>query len=193
MKPLRLNVAIFALWFALIGLAGCTHKKPVLVAPQPIPPAAAPEPSPAPEPAQPADNAPAPQQEAQPTDQPKPETTQADKSKPPQKPSPRKPTRKVITADPTEPPLVATGQVSPAPVTADASHAQGSTEQLLKTAETNLNGIKRQLSKEEDTKRSQALEFIKQSRDATTANDSARAYNLALKARLLSDELVQQR
>jgi hypothetical protein len=98
----------------------------------------------------------------------------------------------VIDADKTQP-APAAGQVSPAPATADASHAQGSTEQLLKSAEANLNGINRQLSKEEDAKRSQARAFIDQSRKATAENDSARAYNLAVKARLLSDELVQQR
>jgi hypothetical protein len=163
----------------------------VLVAPQPLPPAAAPEASPTPEPAQPADKTQAPQ-DAQPADQTKPATTQADKAKP-QKPSPRKPARKtVVDADKTEP-APAAGQVSPAPSTADASHAQGSTEQLLKIAEANLNGIKRPLSKEEEAKRSQALEFIRQSRTATNENDSTRAYNLAVKARLLSDELVQQR
>src|SRR5262249_28891035 len=174
---------IFALWSVLMMLAGCAHKKPVLVAPQPLPPAAAPAPSPTPEPAQPADQT-QPSQDAQAPsrDQAKPETTQADKSKQ-QKPSPRKPRKTIIGADKDEPAPTPGGQVSPAPTTADASHAQGSTEQLLKIAEANLNGIKRPLSKEEDVKRSQALEFIRQSRDATINNDSARAYNLALKAR----------
>lgn len=193
MKPPRLNVAILALWSVLTMLAGCSHKKPVLVAPQPLPPAAAPEPSPTPEPAQPAESTQQPAQDAQAqsTDQTKPETTQADKAKP-QKPSPRKPTRRVIEPDKSEPTPTPGGQVSPAPTTADASHSQGSTEQLLKIAEANLNGIKRPLSKEEEDKRSQALLFISQSRKASTENDSTRAYNLALKARLLSDELVQQ-
>ncbi len=192
MKPLRLNVATLALWSVLMLLAGCTHKKPVLVAPQPLPPAAAPEASPTPEPAQPADKSQAQQDaQAESPDQTKPETTQADKSKPPQKPSPRK-RKTVIDADKTQP-APAAGQVSPAPTTADASHAQGSTEQLLKSAEANLNGITRPLSKDEEAKRSQARAFIEQSRKATTENDSTRAYNLSVKARLLSDELVQQR
>src|SRR5215472_5720591 len=146
MKALRLNTAIFVLWSMLTVLSGCTHKKPVLVAPQPIPPAAAPEPSPTPEPAQPAEPAQQPAQETQAPspDQTKPETTQADKSKP-QKPSPRKPARKVVDADKSEPTPTPAGQISPAPNTADTSHSQGSTEQLLKTAEANLNGVKRPL------------------------------------------------
>lgn len=193
MKPLRLNIATFALWSALTLLAGCTHKKPVLVAPQPLPPPPAAEPSPTPEPAQPTEKTEQAQDAQAPSpDQTKPDTAQADKSKHPPKPSPRKPARKVIDADKSEP-APAAGQVSPAPNAADASHAQGSTEQLLKSAEANLNSINRQLSKDEEAKRSQALQFIAQSRKATDENDSTRAYNLAVKARLLSDELVQQR
>ncbi len=194
MKPLRLNVTILALWSALTMLAGCAQKKPVLVAPQPLPPpAAAPQASPTPEPAAQSEDKTQSTQDAQAPapDQTRPETTQADKTKPPQKPSPRKPARKtVIQADKAEP-TPSAGQISPA-TTADASRAQGSTEQLLKSAEANLNGINRQLSKEEEAKRSQAREFIEQSRDATKANDSTRAYNLAVKARLLSEELVQR-
>src|SRR5215469_11846849 len=102
MKPLRLNISILAFGFAL-ALAGCAHKKPVLVAPQQIP-TAAPEatPTPAEPAAQPSDNAQAPQDaQAQPTpqDQTKAETAQTDKSKP-KKPSPRK---KIVLADKTEP------------------------------------------------------------------------------------------
>jgi len=41
--------------------------------------------------------------------------------------------------------------------------------------------------------RTQIREFIKQSRTAITENDLARAHTLAVKARLLSDELVKQR
>ena len=39
----------------------------------------------------------------------------------------------------------------------------------------------------------QIREFITQSRKATTENDPERAHNLAVKARVLSDELVKQR
>jgi hypothetical protein len=41
--------------------------------------------------------------------------------------------------------------------------------------------------------RTQIKEFINQSRKATTENDPARAHILAVKARLLSDDLVKQR
>jgi len=56
-----------------------------------------------------------------------------------------------------------------------------------------LNGIKRTLNKEEEVMRAQIRQFIDQSKSATRENDPARAYNLALKARVLSDELVKQR
>lgn len=207
MKPLRCNLAVLALWSVLAILAGCTHKKPAQAAPpQPPPVATAPEASPTPTPAaQQAEPTPTPQSaQAASPDQANAQTTQTDKAQKPKKPSPRKtaassgpdnvarnnPPRKVIPADKTEP-TPQPGQISPAP--ADGAHPQGSTEQLLKAAEANLNGINRQLSKEEEAKRSQAREFINQSRKATSENDSARAYNLAVKARLLSDELVQQR
>lgn len=206
MKPLRLNIAILVFGFALMALAGCAHKKPVLVAPQQIPAAAAPEATPTPEAAaQPSDNAQAPQDtQAQPTpqDQAKAETAGTDKSKP-KKPSPRKTgdkpvdvakngTRKtIVRADKTDPNPPA-GPIVPGQTSADAAHNQAATDQLLKNAQANLNAINRQLSKEEEGKRSQVLEFISQSQKATNENDPSRAYNLALKARLLSDELVKQ-
>ncbi|HKV91357.1 MAG TPA: hypothetical protein VJW20_02290 [Candidatus Angelobacter sp.] len=206
MKPHRLNIAFLAFGFALMALAGCAHKKPVLVAPQQIPTAAAPEATPTPEAAQPSDNAQAPQDaQAQPTpqDQTKAETAGTDKSKP-KKPSPRKTGDKpvevakngthktIVKADKTEPNPPA-GPIVPGPTSGDAAHNQAATDQLLKTAQANLNAINRELSKEEEGKRSQVLEFISQSQKATNENDPSRAYNLALKARLLSDELVKQR
>src|SRR5215472_1489337 len=208
MKPLRCNIAVLALWSVLAVLAGCTHKKPAQAAPpQPPPVATTPEPWPTPTPA--AEPSPTPQgaQAASP-DQADTQTTQTDKAQKPKKPSPRKtasassgsdkqsdvahnnPPRKIIPADKAEP-APQPGQISPVP--ADGTQPQGSTEQLLKSAEANLNSINRQLSKVEEAKLSQAREFINRSRKATSDNDSAGAYNYALKARLLSDELVQQR
>jgi outer membrane biosynthesis protein TonB len=215
MKPLRLNITILSLWFMLGILSGCAHKKPALVIPPQPPATAAAEPSPTPEPspAQPATDKPQEQtQQTQttPSQQTQPENAQNDRAKHPKKPSPRHPVqtasnsekpaeatrstppRKVIPAEkaePTPPP----GQISPGPTPVDATHDQTSTEQLLQSAESNLSGIKRTLSKEEEAMRAQIKEFINQSRKATTENDLARAHILAVKARLLSDELVKQR
>src|ERR1041385_3649796 len=97
--------------------------------------------------------------------------------------------KKVIPAEPVPTPQ----QISPGPTSANGWNNQASTDQLLQGAEANLNGITRSLSKDEEAMRAQILEFIKQSRAATTENDPARAHTLAVKARLLSDELVKRR
>ena len=208
MKALRLNSFTLAV-AVLLGLSlGCEHKKPVLVMPHQPPPTAAPQPSPTPEPAaQAADQplVPLPTPSPTPTEQ----SSTADSSRPRhgrhpaiKKPSPSvggevakntPPKTKVIPADKADTPQTSVGQISPGPSSADIAHSQISTEQLLQGAEANLNGITRQLSKDEEAMRAQIKEFINQSHKATTENDLARAHTLAVKARLLSDELVKQR
>jgi hypothetical protein len=64
---------------------------------------------------------------------------------------------------------------------------------LLQSTEASLNGIKRQLSPDEQAVVAQIHDYVSQSRQATKANDLTRAYNLALKARLLSDDLAKPR
>ena len=207
MKPLRLNAAVLALCSVLLILTGCEHKKPVVVVPQQAPPTAAAEPSATPEPeaAPPADQ---PQEQATqaqpaPSDQAPAAATQENPSRI-KKPSPRKPAnpekttearntpqKVVIPAEKAQPTPVP-GQISPGQTPGDA-HSQTSTEQLLQGAESNLNGIKRTLNKDEEAMRAQIRDFISQSRKAIGENDPARAHNLAVKARLLSDELVKQR
>jgi hypothetical protein len=190
----------------LLGISlGCQHKKPIPVMPQQPPATAAPQPTPTPEPAaQAADQPIVPVPEPTPAEQPK----TAEKTKPnhgrhaaAKKPSPSvsgevakntPPKRSVVPAEKTEPPT-SIGQISPGPTPIDTAHSQTSTDQLLQGAEANLNSITRQLSKEEEAMRTQIKEFIKQSRTATTENDPARAHTLAVKARLLSDDLVKQR
>lgn len=191
MKPLRLNAAAITLMLLLGISLGCQHKKPVVVVPQQPPATAAPQPTPTPEPAaQAADQPLVPAPEPTPAEQPK----TAEKTKPNHgrvaKNTP--PKRSVIPAEKTEQPS-SIGQISPGPTPADAANSQSSTDQLLQSAEDNLNSITRQLSKDEEAMRTQIKEFITQSHNATKANDPARAHNLAVKARLLSDDLVKQR
>jgi hypothetical protein len=202
MKTLRLNLAAAGVLLLALIVSGCEHKKPVLVMPQEPPPTATPEatPTPAEAEAQPAQQPP----EAQPTATPAEQAKTAEKTKPKhtrhaavKKPG-EKPEvahnnpRKIIPAEPAPTPAQ-TGQISPGPTPSDTAHSQTSTDQLLQGAEANLNGITRTLSKDEEAMRAQIREFIKQSRTATTENDPARAHTLAVKARLLSDELVKQR
>ena len=206
MKPLRLNAAAVTLMLLLGISLGCQHKKPVLVMPQQPPATAAPQPTPTPEPAaQAADQplapvpAPTPSEQPQTAETPKPKHGRHAAAK---KPSPSvggevaknsPPKTRVVQADKTDPPPTSIGQISPGPTPADATHSQTSTDQLLQGAEANLNSITRQLSKDEEAMRTQIKEFINQSHKATTENDPARAHNLAVKARLLSDDLVKQR
>ena len=72
-----------------------------------------------------------------------------------------------------------------------SSHNKQTTEQLLQSTEGNLKSINRPLSPEEQAMVAQIKEYMKQSREATASSDAVRAHNLALKARLLSDELVK--
>jgi hypothetical protein len=65
------------------------------------------------------------------------------------------------------------------------------TEQLLQAAEGNLRKVTRQLSDGEEAMLRQARNYIAQSRSASQDGDLERAYNLAMKARLLSGELAK--
>lgn len=207
MKTLRLNPAVAGLLLLALITAGCQHKKPVLVMPQQPPPTATPQATPTPAEAetQPAQQTQEAQPAATPAEQAKTGEKTAEKTKPKhgrhaavKKPSDKSEvarnnsSRKIIPAEPVPTPPQ-TGQISPGPTPADTAHNQTATDQLLQGAEANLNGITRTLSKDEEAMRSQIREFIKQSRTATTENDPARAHTLAVKARLLSDELVKQR
>jgi outer membrane biosynthesis protein TonB len=206
MKPLRQNAAILLLCSALGIFAGCEHKKPVLIVPKQPPPAAEASPSPTPTPAtaqteqQPQE--PAAQPQATPSEQPKSETEQQEKTRHAKKSSRHKPAgdkstsevarntnKKVIPAEKAEP-TPSPGPISAAPT---AGQDQASIEQLLQAAEANLNSIKRQLTKAEEINRAQVKEFITQSRNAITENDLARAHTWAVKAQLLSNELVKPR
>ena len=206
MKTLRLNTAVAGVLLLALIVSGCEHKKPVLVMPQQPPPTATPEatPTPAEAEAQPAQQPPEAQPAATPAEQPQTAGKTAEKSKPKRtrhgvakKPGEKSEVahntpRKIVPAEPAPTPAQ-TGQISPGPTPADGGNSQASTDQLLQGAEANLNGITRTLSKDEEAMRAQIREFIKQSRTATTENDPARAHTLAVKARLLSDELVKGR
>ena len=82
-------------------------------------------------------------------------------------------------------------------IAADVSSQQVSqqkqtTVQLLEATEKNLNSLNRNLNHDEQAIVSQIKTYIDQSRKATSDNDFERAYNLATKARLLSDALVKK-
>ncbi len=179
MKPLRTKPALLVC-LAALALTGCPGKKPPATV-TPPPPSAAPQPAP-----QPA--------EAQPQTQ----TSQA-ASHPPSgnaKTSPEtagNASPKIIVKPDAAKPGPTPGQISPSLPQNEAAHDQATTEQVLQSAETNLSGIKRQLSQDEEAMVTQIKDYVNQSRQATKENDLVRAHNLATKARLLSDELAKRR
>jgi outer membrane biosynthesis protein TonB len=63
------------------------------------------------------------------------------------------------------------------------------TEQLLRESERKLAGLNRALSQSEQAMATQARNYIAQSHQAIQEGDIDRAYNLAVKASLLADEL----
>jgi hypothetical protein len=81
--------------------------------------------------------------------------------------------------------------IAPALDHSDEAHHRQTTAQLLQSTEENLRSITRNLTEDEHATVAQIRNFMAQSRVATTENDLVRAHNLALKAHLLSDELVR--
>jgi hypothetical protein len=64
---------------------------------------------------------------------------------------------------------------------------------LLEATENNLRGLSRSLSSDEQATVQHVRAYINQSQKATSDGDLERAYNLALKAHLLSDELAKKK
>jgi hypothetical protein len=127
------------------------------------------------------------------------------KPKPPRrrpKPAPAEPTPAPATGESTQnnPPRITIdrpqtneGSSAIAPVLdhSDEAHHRLSTAQLLQSTEDNLRALTRNLSEDEHATVAQIRNFMAQSRVAMNENDLVRAHNLALKAHLLSDELVR--
>ncbi len=94
-----------------------------------------------------------------------------------------------------QPPATSPGEQSGSVVpgmshTEDAHHRQ-TTEQLLLSTEANLKSLQRVLNPDERSLLQQIQLFMTLSREASQSQDLVRAHNLALKAHLLSDELVR--
>jgi outer membrane biosynthesis protein TonB len=204
MKPLRPMPVLLAVIVVVVS-SGCAHKKTPLVMPQEQPPVIAPTPTPTPQTTtQPPAQA---TTQPSPTPQPSPEQTEnAQKPKPrPRHTGGRKPSPSVPangekggteTAHNIKPKIIDNGNVPPATSTTTptvVSQEQANTEQLLQNTENAINGIKRQLTQNEQAMLAQIRDFIAQSRDAIKKNDLVSARKLAVKAHLFSDELLKQR
>jgi hypothetical protein len=206
MKPRVHTGLIFASW-ALLAIFGCHKKKPT-IPPEQTPPTiisqvpTEPTAPPADQKAEqsnagqePADNTPAEKPTHKPPKHPRTHT-------PPSQKSPDE-TGKTASAEEAKnipPPRVViqeggvkngTGPVAAGAVNNSSGTGQATTQQLLDSTENNLHSLKRQLSADEESMLAQIRDYIKQSKDAIKDGDNPRAHNLALKARLLSDELVK--
>jgi outer membrane biosynthesis protein TonB len=190
--PARTLTAI-ALCLALFA-AGC-EKKPTRVTPPVLVPSIEGEPQPAmqpePEPNENVNPAPEPAPAATPPsdEKPKPKTRKPAPKKPAQ-PAPAEPSpSKSEPAKPAAPGNSA--QITAAVPRAALQSQMQETEQLLRNSQGRLGGINRSLSDGEQGMLRQARNYIAQSNQALQSGDIERAYNLAVKANLLTNELTK--
>lgn len=195
-------IVVGTLLIAVLGLSGCKKKKPPIPPPQAQAPTITPEtqpPAPVPAPAatepnrpQPEPTAPAPPAATtanKPAPKRKPKAPVTSKKAPAPAPQPEKQSKTVVEQGGTQP---ATGQLSASIPRDEAIHQKFTTEQLLQSTDSNLKAISRPLTADEQATVQHIRNFMQQSRDATKDGDSDRAYNLAWKAHLLTDELIKR-
>jgi len=197
---LRRTLTAAALLALLLGASGCEFRKKK----PPVPPPQATAPTI--KPAQPPSDNPGPPppvsvEPSRPLPTPGEATTTAEVQKPAPKPKTHI-TRKTVPPPPPEPPKTTVENAGKTPsqqgqLTASIKNDQGlqqrvDTAQLISTTENTLRSITRQLSTDEQAMVQHIRSFITQSQKATGEGDIERAYNLALKARQLSDELVKK-
>ncbi|PSH03763.1 MAG: hypothetical protein CXZ00_10445 [Acidobacteria bacterium] len=177
-----------ALSLALLA-SGC-HKQPSRAVPVVLVPTIETEPQPVPQSPQ---TTPIPTQQI-PAIPPSTPVHNGPKSKPkPRKPVPRKPVPPEVVKPAPSKPNAPDRSVQ---ITADVPRAavlsrKQTTEQLLRNSESNLAHINRWLSQSEQEMLRQARNYITQSTQALHGGDIERAYNLAVKANLLSNELTK--
>ncbi len=209
---MKRQLSLIGIAVLLASLSGCPFRRQ----PPPVPqqgqaPTVQPEPAPPPPAEPPVETQPAP-----PPAEPQKTETTAEKTPPKKKPSAKKPAAPATTNQGQQQTQAAGTAPASAPVQTSklviqegsAPNSQGqlaagvaledsssrnkqTTEQLLQSTDANLKSINRPLSPEEQAMVAQIKEYMKQSREATASSDAVRARNLALKARLLSDELVK--
>lgn len=197
---LRRTLPVAMLLALFLGASGCKsigRKKPNLppqasaptIQPQPTPNQPGPPPPITSEPARPlptpgeavaVDNTPKPL--------PKPKTHIARKTVPPPPPAPAEPAPKPPSPNETQP----QPGLAPSISHDDALRRKMDTAQLIESAESKLRNVNRALNSNEQATVQHIRSFIKQAQNATTDGDYERAYNLAQKAHILSDELTKK-
>ncbi len=195
MKSATLRLVVLLALPLCLLLAGCHKKKPPVPqqanAPT-IEPSTQPTTTPVTPPATTTTTTTTTQPQPQPTPPPKPSATKTKKThaeKKTQTPTNTAKNRTTVVneAGTTENkvPQISAGTTDP------TLHPQ-TTAQLLDATDTNLKNLHRTLTSDEQAMVQQIQDFEKQSREATAQGDTVRAYNLALKAHLLSDELAHK-
>jgi hypothetical protein len=171
-----------AAWLLPLVLSGCFHHKTQLAQNQPLAPPIEDTPPPKPEPA--------------PTNLPPPEVTLPEQTQPLQIPQPPEPVKKAprhkkpantntqIASNGT-PAVSAIGTLS----TGDPPNLRQQTDDSIASTEKSLNAITQKLNDQQQKTAAQIREFLKQAREALTAGDVDGAHTLALKAKVLLDEL----
>jgi outer membrane biosynthesis protein TonB len=201
-KPVS-SVASTLCALALLLLAPACHKRAATTTPKVLVPSIETEPRTVPETATPYPPGPIPLPEAAPPAAP-PEAAEQPTRKP-SKPAARKPAPAKPESPKSEPakaekekregPAAEGGEsASPAQITAEVPSAAAqskthNTEELLHRSEAKLAGLGRSLNESEQAMAQQARSYIDQSGEAMRAGDIERAYNLAVKASLLANEL----
>jgi hypothetical protein len=192
-----MKVVLVILLSCLVLLSGCKKKKPAVPQPQEQAPAiSAPEPTPEPEqpvteappPAEKAPEAPATATTPKPKVTPKKPVAKKPTTTPAPKPQENAPSKTVVTNGSTN----ENSQLSAGLPESKEVQQRQNTTQLQTAAEANLRKLTRVLNSDEQAMVQQIRTFVAQSRSASAEGDIERAYNLAMKARLLSDELVKR-
>ena len=185
--------ALTAIALCLSLLAAGCEKKPARATPPVLVPSIEAEPQLAPPP-QPAPNenpspAPAPEPPVAPPSQQKPKPKA-------HKPAPKKPAQPIPAEPSKSEPATPAAPANSAQITAAVPRAalqsqMQETERLLRNSQGRLGAINRSLSEGEQGMLRQARNYIAQSNQALQAGDIERAYNLAVKANLLTNELTK--
>lgn len=178
-RGLTLAVVAVAL---LVTFTGCKKKKPVLPPPQAQAPDIRRIPHPeVPEPLPPAGTAAGKTTPAKPKPQHKKKAAKKHTPKPEKK-------KTVKNGGNTE----QGGQLSAGLSSSESIAQRRNAAQLLDATQANLRSLRRSLSNDEQSMVQQIRTYMAQSRSANANGDTERAYNLALKANLLSQELVKR-
>lgn len=120
-------------------------------------------------------------------------TPPRDLPKPPRR-APRKTPKKTVVEDEPPPPAAVPqpqGQLSASISHDDALHQKVNTTQLIDATESTLRSINRSLNSNEQAMVQHIRSYIKDSQAAIANGDYERAHGLAVKAHLLSDELMK--